>query len=134
MKLHFHTYRKNVRHFESKEGFFNVCVLCQNTQFAVFYLYRVFDNQYVCFYFLNISVHMENEKAVLFFIILALLHNIHQIEDHFCEIMFLEQYKKGDNIKRQTNFFTSSYLPTSFPPFIFLSPFSSFSCHCLILP
>ena len=69
---------------------------------------------YICFYFLNISVCMKNEKSILFFIYIGSVIQKSQDKDHFCEIMFLEQYKHRENIKRQTIFFASSYLPTSF--------------------
>jgi hypothetical protein len=132
MILHFCVYRKNIRHFESKEGPINICVL-HHRIYNLHFLCTVFDNQYVCFYFLNISVGMENEKAVFLLCILALLYQSHQIDGHCCEIMISWRVQKGRQYKKTKHFFSlppiilllSLHLSSSLPPSY------SFSCHCL---
>jgi hypothetical protein len=92
----------------------------------------VFDNQYVCFYFLNISVGMENEKAVFLLCILALLYKSHQIDGHCCEIMISWRVQKRRQYKKTKLFLL--------PPIILLLSLLlssslllsySFSCQCL---
>jgi len=125
MKLHFRVYHRNVRNFESKECLFNICVL----------LHRIHNLQFfICVGFLTISIFtftswiflyvwkMRKQFCLsyIYIYIYALLYKSHQIEDQFCEIIFLEQYKKGDNIKRQI---FSLLHPISLLIFLHLSSF-----------
>lgn len=112
MKLFFHVYFENVWLFESKEGLFNVYVLHHGIHNLQFYISA---GSISMFAFTSwIFLYIWKMRNQFFLYVLALLCKSHKIEEHFCEIMFLEQYKHRDNIKRQTIFFALSYLPTSF--------------------
>ena len=136
MKLFFHVYCENIRHFESKEGLINVYKLRHGIHNLQFFISAGSISMFAFTSWIFLYIwKMRNQ--FLYIYILAQLHKSHKIEDHFCEMMFLEQYKHRDNIKRQTIFFVLSYLPTSFSsiylPFLELFIFLPLSYSSLTL-